>query len=246
MKHVMIIQAAYPPELAELSARRLEITRHTCVVALRTQRAKPIVHVAVCDGDVHLDARKAAFQSAECEVRFLHRASWRLYRENWDLPDGWKLVSRMDDDDVLAADFCETLQATARNTREALLWPTGYVYWRQQIHILTHRGNQFPTLCTQDNEDPHQLRHWEIPKRWPSRAVSHSPGWIWVRHGDAATSTLPRYRQRQVGRIDSGRFACNLRAITRACEASGQPSGNYAEHASPHLQYVLRENKNAR
>jgi hypothetical protein len=246
MRHIMIIQSAYPPDRAELSARRLEITRHTCAVALRTQRVKPVVHVAVCPDDAHLDARREVFQSTGCEVRFLERPSWRLYHENWDLPDGWKLVSRMDDDDVLSVDFCEVLQATAREQREALLWPSGYVFWRQQIFSLTHRGNQFPTLCTNADEDPHQEPHWEIQKRWPSRAVSNFPGWIWVRHGDAATTTLQRYRQRQLGRIDTARFAVNLRAIHRACEATGVAAADYATHTSPHLQQVRRENSQNR
>lgn len=246
MKHIMIIQSAYPPDRAELSARRLEITRHTCAVALRTQRLKPIVHVAVCPDDVHIDARREVFISTGCEVRFIERPEWRLYKENWELPDGWKLVGRMDDDDVLSVDFCEVLQATAREQREALLWPVGYTFWRQQIHLLRHPGNQFPTLCTDAAEDPHQIRHWEIPATWPSRIVSEAPGWIWVRHGDAATSTLPRYRRKLLRRIDSDRFHVNLRAIVRACEPSGVASGNYHEHKSPHIKYVLQENANAR
>jgi hypothetical protein len=246
MKHIMIIQSAYPPDRAELSARRLEITRHTSVVALASQRQKPTVHVAIHPEDVHGEARREAFLSTGCEVRFLERPSWRLYHEDWELPEGWKLVSRMDDDDVIARDFCEVLQATFRQQREALLWPTGYVFWRQQIFLLTHRGNQFPTLSTDGNEDPHAEPHWEIPSRWPSRAVSHSPGWIWVRHADAATTTLRRYRQQQVGRIDATRFAVNLRAIHRACEATGVAAADYATHTSPHLQQVRRENSQNR
>ena len=246
MKHIMIIQSAYSPGRAELSARRLEITRHTSIVALASQAAKPTIHVAIHPEDAHGEARREAFLSTGCEVRFLERPEWRLYHENWELPTGWKLVSRMDDDDVIARDFCEVLQSTFRQQREALLWPTGYVFWRQQIFLLTHRGNQFPTLSTDGNEDPHAEPHWEIPSRWPSRAVSHSPGWIWVRHGDAATSTLQRYRQRQVGRIDATRLPVNLRAIVRACEASGVPSANYREHRSPHIDYVLQENARAR
>ena len=246
MRHIMIIQSAYGPDRADLSARRLEITRHTCCVALATQDVKPVVHVAIHPEDAHGDARRQAFLGTGCEIRFLERPKWRLYRENWELPDGWKLVSRMDDDDVISRDFCAVLQWSFCERREALLWPSGYVFWRHEIHRLEHRGNQFPTLSTSGNEDPHAECHWEIPQRWPSRAVSHSPGWIWVRHGDAATSTLARYRRHQVGRIDADRFPVNLRAIARACEASGVPSGSYADHRSPYWQYVSRENANAR
>lgn len=242
MRHVMIIQSAYGPDRADLSARRLAITRHTCCVALATQQVKPTVHVAIHPEDVHGDARRQAFLETGCEIRFLERPEWRLYGEDWELPDGWKLVSRMDDDDVIARDFCHVLQLSFREQREALLWPHGYVFWRHQIHKLEHRGNQFPTLSTSGNEDPHREPHWEIPQRWPSRAVSNLPGWIWCRHADAATTTLQRYRRQQVGRIDATRFGVNLRAIARAADAVGTASGDYASHTSPHLQQVRHEN----
>jgi hypothetical protein len=246
MRHILIVQSAYPADRAELSAKRLEITRHTCAVALRTQRVKPVVHVAVCPDDVHLQERREVFESTGCEVRFLERPTWRLYHEDWELPSGWKLVSRMDDDDCLSIDFCEGLQGNAREQREALLWPSGYTFWRHQIHALTHRGNQFPTLCTNRQEDPHQEQHWRIPDLWSSRAVSNLPGWIWVRHAEAATTTLARYRRSPVGRIDATRFGVNLRAIARACDALGQASGDYASHRSPHLDQVRRENSQNR
>jgi hypothetical protein len=109
--------------------------------------------------------------------------------------------------------------------------------------LLTHKGIQFVTLVTDEMKDPHQEQHWQYHKRWPTRTVSYAPGWIWIRHGDSASSTLPRYRKTPVKGIDSKRIPVNLRAILRAIEGSGQASGNYIEHRhAATLAHVLQEN----
>jgi hypothetical protein len=240
--HIMIIQSAYTDP--RLSERRLEITRHTCVNSLWFQIQKPIVYVAVNPNDPFLAEREAAFRSTNCEVKFLYRDSWKLYREDWELPEGRKIVSRMDDDDVVAQDFCLLTRNAAPESGEMnLIWPKGYVYWRQTPFLLTHKGIQFVTLVTDEMKDPHQEQHWQYHKRWPTRTVSYAPGWIWVRHGDSASSTLPRYRKKALRAIDSKRIPVNLRAILRAIADSGQASGNYTEHRHPKtLAHVLQEN----
>jgi hypothetical protein len=86
------------------------------------------------------------------------------------------------------------------------------------------------SLATVDH-DPHEVGHWKFCQQWPTRIVSEKPGWIWIRHGDAVTSTIGKYRQRRVNRIDSARIPINLRAIDRAIVGSGLASGDYAEHA---------------
>lgn len=240
--HVMIIQSTYTDEA--LSKRRLEITKCTCVNSLWFQIQKPIVHVAVDPLDPYIEERKAAFLSTNCEVRFLYRNGWKLYRENWELPEGRKIVSRMDDDDVIAQDFCLlTRNATPETGEMNLIWPNGYVYWRETPFLLHHKGIQFVTLVTDKMKDPHQEQHWQYHKSWPTRTVSRAPGWIWVRHGDAASSTLPRYRTKPLRSIDSKRIPVNLRAILRAIAPSGTASGNYVEHANKkQIEYVLAEN----
>ena len=55
-------------------------------------------------------------------------------------------------------------------------------------------------------------------------------GWIWIRHGDAHTSTLNKYRPRLLRNIDVDRTPVNMRAVSRAIEGSGQMSGDYREH----------------
>jgi hypothetical protein len=240
--HIMIIQSAYTDP--RLSERRLEITKHTCVNSLWFQIQKPVVHVAVNPNDPFLVQREAAFRSTNCEVKFLYRDSWKLYREDWELPEGRKIVSRMDDDDVIAQDFCCLTRNAAPESGEMnLIWPRGYVYWRQTPFLLTHKGIQFVTLVTDKMTDPHQEQHWQYHKRWPTRTVSYAPGWIWIRHGDAASSTLPRYRTKALKAIDSKRIPVNLRAILRAIADSGTASANYVEHRNHNqIKYVLEEN----
>jgi hypothetical protein len=192
---------------------------------------KPVVHVVVNPADPLLSERRAVFESSGCEVQFIERDSWRLYSEDWELPHCHKVVSRMDDDDVLCAEFCQATNATAPAFGDcALIWPEGYVFWRSAAFSLRHPGNQFVSLATVDH-DPHEIGHWKFCQQWPTRVVSEKPGWIWIRHGDAVTSTIGKYRQKRVNRIDSQRIPINLRAIDRAIVGSGLASGDYAEHA---------------
>lgn len=241
--HIIVIQSAYTDP--ELSARRLAITEHTSVVSLRFQAVKPVIHLAVSVHDPHQQQRVDLFRSTGCKVKVIEREGWKLYNENWELPEGRKIVGRLDDDDVLAKDFvARNLHEAPESGECALLWPKGFVFWRSQIFHLNHAGNQFVALVTDRQTDPHQQGHWRYVKNWPHKVVSWEPGWIWVRHGDAASSTLPRYRTKRVGRIDSTRIPVNLRAIERAIEPSGMASGDYKQHRRPAvLQHVLTENR---
>ena len=230
LPHYMLIQSTYTD--SALSARRLEITRHTCLPSLRYQHLRPVVHIVVNPADPWLPERRQVFESSGCEVRFILRDRWQLYGEDWELPDCFKVVSRMDDDDVISADFCETVNAAAPASGDtALIWPSGYVFWRSAAFSLTHAGNQFVSLAT-TSHDPHEIGHWKFIRTWPHRIVSSLPGWIWIRHGDAVTSTLSKYRKRRVNRIDSARIPINLRAVDRAIAAGGIASADYAEHAT--------------
>lgn len=243
--HLIVIQAAYSDP--GLSRRRLEIMRHTCIPSLAFQTRKPVVHIAVNPNDPCAEERLDLVRATGCEVYPVFRTGWKLYGENWELPEGRKVVSRMDDDDVLAKDFCErTFRAAPASGEHALIWPVGYVFWRETCYLLNHTGNQFVSIVTDRQTDPHAERHWMYCKRWSTVVVSKDCGWIWVRHGDSATSTLKRYRTKPLRGIDSKRIPINLRAILRAISDSGKASGNYAEHRNRGiLGYVLQETKHA-
>jgi hypothetical protein len=237
LPHIMIVQSAYDDE--RLSASRLEIARHTIIPSLAFQSAKPIVHVTVHPEDPHLEERLAAYRGTGCEIKPLFRSEWKLYKEDWELPVGRKIVSRMDDDDVIAKDFCKELQAIAPESGEwNLSFPVGYVWWRSTAYRLEHPGIQFVTLVTDQMTDPHQEGHWKYHQDWKTKIVSSAPSWIWVRHGDASTSTLKKYRTSKLRGIDAKRIPINLRAIERAIAPVGEASGSYKEHQN---QTVLRE-----
>ncbi|MFN9291347.1 MAG: hypothetical protein ACK6EB_25015, partial [Planctomyces sp.] len=74
---------------------------------------------------------------------FLYRDTWRLYGENWQIPQTHCIIGRVDDDDVLRADFCEVVYHCGMVHRErAIIWPLGLVYCRGQMFRLEHNGNQ--------------------------------------------------------------------------------------------------------
>jgi hypothetical protein len=104
-------------------------------------------------------------------------------------------------------------------------------------------GNQFVSLVTDEQTDPHQEGHWKYHTTWQTKIVSSQPSWIWVRHGAASTSTLKKYRTKKLKGIDAIRIPINLRAIDRAIQPLGAASGNYHEHQNRDiLRTVLHEN----
>jgi hypothetical protein len=229
--HIMCVQMAYTDEA--LSRRRLEISRHTFAPSIEFQTRKPIVHAAVSHHDPLLTERVAMLTSLPTDVRIIYIDSWELYGGDWKIPTGRKVVSRMDDDDVISADFCQVVYHSGCHSIHdvALLWPSGYVWWRSTAYRLVHPGNQFVSLVTSEQTTPHDECHLQYRTTWPSRVVSNNPGWIWVRHGDAHTRTKRKYRMHPVSRIDAARIPINLRAIDRAIAESGPAAGSYAGQA---------------
>jgi hypothetical protein len=232
LPHILIVQAVYTDP--ELSQRRLNITRHTLAPALESQIHKPTVHLAQQPEDPHALERARLLESTGCVVLPIWRDSWKLYGEDYEIPKGKCLVSRCDDDDSLSRDFFSLTYdiANKQDSPCALLWPNGYVFWRSRGYRLQHPVNQFVSLLTYDGDSPHDQGHWKYCEQWKTVVVSNNPGWIWIRHADAHTSTLAKYRKTQVNRIDAPRFNINLRAVDRAIAASGIASANYKEHSS--------------
>jgi len=141
------------------------------------------------------------------------------------------IIGRVDDDDVLRSDFCEIVYHCGMVHRErAIIWPLGLVYWRGQMFRLEHNGNQYLTLSTSRGIDPHHKAHAVIQREWRSVRASFKPGWIWVRHGDAETSTLAKYRGTPAGNWQSGKWPIDLAAVDAAIAPSGQASADYREH----------------
>ncbi len=227
--HILCIMSHYTDPA--LSLRRLEISRATLLPSLAAQTRKPTLHIVVSADDVHLQERLAGYAGTGCDCVVLYRDIWRLYGEDWQIPEGHCIIGRVDDDDVLRADFCEIVYHCGMVHRErAIIWPVGLVYWRGQMFKLEHKGNQYLTLSTSRAIDPHHKAHAVIQREWRSVRASLEPGWIWVRHGDAETSTLPKYRSVPAGNWQSDKWPVDLVAVDAAIAPSGVPSADYREH----------------
>jgi predicted O-methyltransferase YrrM len=236
--HILIIQSVYTDP--ELSRRRLAITRTTCIPSLAAQTRKPIVHLAQHPDDPHAAERLELIRGTGCIVLEVWRDQWRLYGENYNLPEGRKVVSRMDDDDCLCSEFCELTYNTAPSFGEvALLWPHGIVYYRSGAYGWSHKGNQFVSIVTDGMKSPHDQKHHLYAEQWHFRVVSEQPGWIWIRHGDAVTPTIGKYRRKRLNRIPSERIPINLRAVDRAIAESGPSAPDYQTHRSKPAAGVL-------
>ena len=227
--HILCIMSHYTDPV--LSLRRLEISRATLLPSLQAQTRKPTLHIVLSREDPHLKERLAAYAETGCDRLFLYRDTWKLYGEDWQIPEGHCIVGRVDDDDVLCADFCAIVHACGMVHKErAIIWPVGLVYWRGQMFRWHHPGNQFLTLSTSRGIDPHHKAHAVIQKEWRSVRASNEPGTIWIRHGDAETSTLAKYRKAVASPADIAAFRLDLAAIDAAIAPSGQASADYTEH----------------
>ncbi len=228
--HFILIQSAHSD--LKLSQQRLAITQTTVIPALASQSRKPIVRLMLHQSDPLYSARLEAFIATGCEIQLVTiSGEFRLNGNDWQLPRGRKVISRVDDDDSLCKEFCEAIYAASEGLEgRCLLWPCGYVFWRDNLYSLNHPRNQFPTLVTASQETPHDRPHVWYHDHWNCHTVSTRPGWIWIRHGIAMSSTRKKYRPVKVGRIEAERFAINLRAVSRAIEPCGLPSASYAEH----------------
>lgn len=227
--HILCIMSHYTDPV--LSLRRLEISRATLLPSLAAQTRKPTLHIVVSADDSHLKERLAAYAETGCDRLFLYRDSWRLYGEDWQIPEGHCIIGRVDDDDVLRSDFCAvTYHCGMVHKERAIIWPVGLVYWRGQMFRLEHKGNQYLTLSTSRGIDPHHKAHAVIQREWKSVRASLEPGWIWVRHGDAETSTLAKYRGVPAGAWESDKWPVDLQAVDAAIAPSGQASADYTEH----------------
>ena len=226
--HILCIMSHYTDPA--LSLRRLEISRATLLPSLAAQTRKPFLHIVVSERDPYLQERLAGYAGTGCDCVVLYRDTWRLYGENWQIPEGHCIIGRVDDDDVLRSDFCAVVHACGMVHKErAIIWPVGLVYWRGQMFRLEHRGNQYLTLSTSRGIDPHHKAHAVIQREWKSVRASLEPGWIWVRHGDAETSTLPKYRATAAGAWQSDKWPVDIAAVDAAIAPSGVPSADYLE-----------------
>lgn len=213
--HWLIVQSAYRD--AQLSEYRLRISEATSIPAIAAQTRQPKVKLAVYAFDPHKQQRIDAF-SAVCShleiVELDYAISERtVYSVDWQLPDGRNLVSRMDDDDVIARDFCEITRLSADHCvyeTAVLDWPAGYVWHKGKLHRMRVPGNQFISTVADAGRNPHMRPHRSLQAAWPSVTVEQSRGWVWVRHGQTITDTRPKYLAQSGGSPNLRRWPMDI------------------------------------
>ena len=186
MKSFIMIRSAYVDD--KLSRQRLGLSIATSIQSLAAQTCREFsVVLSVNRKDPHLGDRLAAFYKAVpdllvCEVPQFKR---KTYATNGKF---WKLVSRMDDDDVIANNFIENIRekAFSRTKRIEGIWSYshGFIFNNGKLHPIHYVGNMFITLQTEMNRTPFDFVHGRAVSRFKKRcwAVSRDRGWVWVRH----------------------------------------------------------------
>lgn len=114
---------------------------------------------------------------------------WRVHIRRRMLPGVTHiLTTRMDDDDILAADFVERLRSQTQESELPIAYnfPVGYV-----VNLETSAGrrwrfpqNQFASVLSP--VDPlilvNDIKHGDIEQLCPLKLVDEQPAFVWVRH----------------------------------------------------------------
>lgn len=244
LPHYILIRSTYVD--AELSRQRLELSRLTIAPSLKHQRTPFTAVVLVNPEDPHLADRVALFEKSCQSIVFLESRKPKNPRSNLPANDagrderlatsgaetiasplwasgvlstGKRLITRVDDDDVVAAWMTERLQRLAIKINEdsVLYWPNGYVLG-DQLRWRTSETNQFQTLLTSSpdpGETPFREHHAHVRDRWPVVEVDAARAWCWVQHPQAKTWRADR---RWSGRIEdrpTRHFTADLSAVRR-------------------------------
>lgn len=222
----MFTRSAYGPEWAlPANRRRLEVTRGVTVKMMRLQIVRDWRWVVLVDArDPLRDERAAVFASAGVDVEVLvwdrpkelHPAPWdkratrahkleqiaaTAYRAGWRAARGpadeQVLMTRLDDDDALAATTLQRVQIAARDVvgRAILMHPMGYRVWKRRASIVRHDANAMATLVTPIGDDATVYDYGHTVARRFARVVvvDEEPAWLWARHRD----TISGWKRRE-------------------------------------------------
>lgn len=207
---------------ATISRQRLDIFAQTMLPSLQQQQATdtPLqVVVAVDSTDPLLAKRKAAWQTCGHDVRFVavDNVTDSRFVIDWQLPDntGKRLLTRLDDDDLISVDFLRLTQAEAAGpySRAVLEWPNGYVWHSGTLHRLRNPCHNNISIVTVGSETPYDADHKSWQGAWPVFPVNDSRGWVWVRHATTMTKTKPKYLRQTAGQPNAKRWAVGLSNI---------------------------------
>lgn len=217
MRHFVLTRSAYGPAWSpEANERRLRITEGICARLMSVQTSRDWTWIVLLDRrDPLLRRRLEVFEAAAPAVEPIYwlppeqpeQASWdrakrtttvqriaaEAYRAPWlstmgGLPDGFRLMTRLDDDDGLAPDaLARTAHAARRLTsRSVLMQPVGVRVYQGRSSPVVHDENAMHSLFVPagDRMTVYDYGHRLVKRVAPIVTVDHEPAWLWVRHVD--------------------------------------------------------------
>lgn len=169
LQHVIAIRSAYTD--ADLSLRRLDLTRRWCVPSLQAQGGGFSLLVHVDPSDPHLNDRLQLFHSVGVPLHV---------RSDGGAALDAAYITRMDDDDAIAPDFMRRLSAAVGDD-EWYTFPEGFLFEAGQVQPRKYVKNQFATRLCEPGQSPYDTPHTEVTGHV---VVDQRPAWVWVRHSD--------------------------------------------------------------
>lgn len=107
----------------------------------------------------------------------------------------WIITSRLDNDDMISKWFMETIFNMAREKKEWLCFPNGYMVEKDKAYIRKYSNSPFVSLVENSKEakSVYQVSHIYSGKKVASmRKISDIPAWVQVDHGENVKNSVKR------------------------------------------------------
>jgi len=231
MKSFLMIRSAYSDK--NLSRQRLDLSIATCLPSIAAQRCRNFsVVLSVKKTDPFLGERLAAFYKVCPDLLVCDTSQFKqkTYATNGKF---WKLISRMDDDDILANHFIGDIREKAikRKKPHEGIWTYshGYMFNNGSLHPISYIGNMFITLQTEMNRTPFDFVHGRSVSLYRKRvwAINRERSWVWMRHRankSPMTSMTRSWARKNKAEAPPQQFPYDWTGITKAVQSTHRPS----------------------
>lgn len=223
VRHLVLTRSAYGPDWTPAAIeRRLRVTAGVTARLMAAQTTRDWTWVVLVDPrDPFLAKRLEILRAAAPRLvpiewipgnvapapwdphgdraNRIQQIAATAYRAPWAQAVGPRdelvLQTRLDDDDGLAIDALERVQAAARTVtaRTALMHPFGVRVWAGRYSRVRHDTNAMHTLATLAGDElgVYDYGHRKVAAAAPVRIVDNDVAWLWARHVD----TISGHRQ---------------------------------------------------
>lgn len=194
MKHYLLIRSAYDNHW--LSSKRLALSERTIIACLKRQTRKDAVICLRMDdhGDPNRQKRLEMFTDTGFDIQ-----------TTWDIPEGRRLTTRVDDDDAIAHWFLEDTLAQAECMQDCpdtvLSWPNGFVWCGGRLRPWTLAENMFASLLS-DSGTIMDTKHRHLPGKYPIHLLAMRRAWVWVRHSTNKSELAKNHLKHRPARTD--------------------------------------------